>query len=33
MKINQDLFDIQIHSYLGLIDGMNGKKYAKKWQN
>ena len=32
MKINQDLYDIQLHSYLYLIYDLNGKKYAKKWQ-
>ena len=30
MNINQDLYDIQLHSYLRLIYGLNGKKYAKK---
>ena len=32
MKINQDLYDILLNSYLCLIYGLNGKKYAKKWQ-
>ena len=30
MKINQDLYNIQLHSYMCLVYGMNGKKYAKK---
>ena len=32
MKINQDFYNTQLHSYLCLIYGMNGKKFAKKWQ-